>query len=124
MQIHAVSVKAEDYNRVRLALLRIASPLRLALPHLRNLCMMMDEELWLVVDESMDDLPIMAWTDFQVTGRRTLHEQIKCKLRYYHIHAGLILNQVFADVEAALAEQLASHQTDSGDKVRSLPPKS
>ena len=106
-QVSLAVVEAEHYNRVRLALSRLQSPLRLCLPSLRGLDILLDDEAWVCVDRTMEDLPVVAWTDFENTTRAGLHQPVRCQLRLFHAHAGMILNTVFADVEAILTERLA-----------------
>lgn len=49
---------AATYNRIRLALLRLGSPLRLPLTGLRTLEMVLEKDAWVCVDASLNDHPI------------------------------------------------------------------
>jgi hypothetical protein len=98
---------AEQFNRVKLGLLRLANPLRLELRHLRTLDLCLSDDHWVCVDRAMNDLPVIAWTDFRTASRRGLHEPVECRVRYYHAHAGVILKTLFADMGALLDERLA-----------------
>lgn len=109
LKVITAVVEAARYNRVRLALLRLGSPLRLALPDLRGLDMIMDERLWICVDRTLDDLPVLAWTEFETHGRRGLHEPVRCRLRFFHAHADDILEMVLDDVSLLLAERLVGN---------------
>lgn len=99
-------VAAKHYNRIRLALLRLENPLRFPLPHFRGLDMVLTGEEWVCVDRTMNDLPVLAWTDFQARGRLTLHAPIGCRLRFYHAYAGLVVGSLLQDVAVILAERL------------------
>ncbi len=84
-------VEAATFNTIRLGLLRLGSPMRMPLDDLRDLDLLLDMDLWLCVDRSLNDLPIVAWSDFQIRERDALHTPISCLLRYYHYHADLIM---------------------------------
>ena len=94
------------YNRVRIALLRLGSPLRFPLPWLRHLDMILDEETWIVVDDSLNDMPVMAWLAFHTEHRAALHTPIACKFYTYHCHAELIQPQVLESIADELASRL------------------
>jgi len=49
--------------------------------------MILEEHEWVCVDEQQNDLPILAWVEFEDKGRDALHLPIKCKLNYYHYAA-------------------------------------
>jgi hypothetical protein len=63
-----------------------------------------------VVDHDMNDIPILAWTDFQVEGRSALHEPIPCQLKTYHMHAKVILERVSEFMGQELAVRIAALQ--------------
>jgi hypothetical protein len=96
-------LNAALYNRVRVALLRLGSPLRFPLPWLRHLDMILDEETWIVVDNTLNDMPVMAWLEFQTEHRSALHIPIACRLYSYHCHADVIQPQVLE----AIADELS-----------------
>ena len=83
------TVSADVYNTIRLALCRLSPVVRMPLPGLAQIDMIIDDDSWVCVDRSMDDLPIVAWTNFSRT-ERGLHEPINCQLHYYHFCAGKI----------------------------------
>jgi hypothetical protein len=99
-------VAARHYNRVRLALARLENPLRFPLPHLRGLDMVLNDQEWVCVDRTLNDLPVLAWTDFQRQDRIALHAPIACRLRFFHAYAGLIVGTLLQDVAVILAERL------------------
>jgi hypothetical protein len=113
-------VAAKHYNRVRLALVRLENPLRFPLPHLRGLDMLLTDEEWVCVDRTLNDLPVLAWTDFQVAGRNALHAPVSCRLRFYHAYAGLIVGTLLQDVTVILAERLNKARPPLKRSVSSL----
>jgi hypothetical protein len=104
-------VAAENFNRVRLALSRLENPLRVALPGLRTLDFMLEDEVWAVVDRDLNDIPVLAWTDFE--HRSALHLPVRCILRYYHAHADVILDKALLRLDEILAARLANRLTGS-----------
>jgi len=94
------------YNQARLALLRLENPLRLKLPGLRGMDVLLDSQAWVCVDRTLYDLPVLAWTDFDHTGRNGLHKPTRCLLHYYHIHADLIGNTILETVSRELGKRL------------------
>jgi len=100
------SIAASTYNHVRLALHRIARPLRVAIPGHRGLEVILDDQVWLCVDANADDQPIMAWLEFRTQGRDNLQASVLCTLEFYHNCAGLVMGSVPDAMAAALAELL------------------
>jgi hypothetical protein len=94
------TIEAACYNRVRLALLRNGPVLRIAVPRHSGLEIMVTDQAWLCVDTTRNDQPVLAWSEFQVSGRRGLHEAVRCRLSLYHIQAGLVMGSALE----ALAE--------------------
>ncbi len=105
LKAHPALVPAERYNRVRLALRRLENPIRLQLPRLRTLDMILEDDAWIIVDRSLNDIPIAAWTHFE--SRTSLHNPIRCMLRHYHVHANAIMDSAWNSVDTLLAERLA-----------------
>ena len=106
-------IPADDYNRVRLALRRICNPLRLELQGLRCLDIILDDRHWLCVDPCAQDRPVMAWTDFQSARRSAIHTPVQCRLRLYHVHAGLVMGEVLEALGRTLHRELESVRTGS-----------
>lgn len=100
------TVDARYYNRVRLALIRLGSPLRVELPELGHAVMVLCSREWVCLDHSRDERPLMAWRDFEVSGRDALHEPIRCTLELYHTHAGMLMGSALQALDRALADQL------------------
>ena len=107
-------MEAVYYNRVRLALGRLGRPLRVPLLIHRGLDAILDDETWLCVDATRDDLPMLAWRAFAARGRESLHEPVECRLELYHCHAGLLMGPALELLDAALCARLAARS--SSDK--------
>lgn len=99
-------MRAEDYNLVHIALKRLGNPLRVELPQLRTLDLVLEKEAWIVVDRSLNDIPVVAWIDFNVSHRETLHEPVTCERRTYHTHALIIIDKVIEAMHLILGEKL------------------
>lgn len=95
-------VSARVYNQVRLALTRLQSPLRLALPDLRDLDVILQDDAWIIVDRSLHDVPVVAWTGFDNRHRNNLHRPVLCQIRLFHVSAGLILSPSLKAIETLL----------------------
>lgn len=114
------SVSAEHFNLVQIALKRLGSPIRLELPKLRTLDFLLDEETWIIVDRSLNDIPVMAWLDFE-TKDRSLHAPLACTLNTYHAHANIIRPRVIEAMTLLLGEKLAELEKDGKGSVSQLP---
>jgi hypothetical protein len=101
------SIAATCYNAIRLALRRIANPLRVELPGHLGLCVILDDHVWLCVDGSQDDLPVLAWRDFEVHDRHALQDDVRCQLHLYHMQAGLVMGSALEALEHAVVGELA-----------------
>jgi hypothetical protein len=107
-------LEAAYYNRVRLALRRLGRPLRVALPRHRGLEAILDNDAWVCVDTTRDDLPVLAWRAFGNRGRESLHEPVDCRLDLYHWHAGLIMGTALEALDTALRARLMLLSTAPG----------
>ena len=101
-------ITAQCYNRVRLGLLRLKNPLRIE-ACLRDIDIILEDKVWYSVDCSMNELPIVAWDNFQ--PRSSLHEPIRCRVSYYHAHAEKIIPTLFEAIEGYLEKQLFQQRT-------------
>ena len=99
-------IEGGRFNQVKLGLLRLGSPIRLALAGLRGMDVVVEDKAWVCVDRTLYDLPVLAWTDFETAERRAIHEPVPCRLHYYHVHADLIAETVLSTLLSALAERL------------------
>lgn len=105
LRIMQKTISAYDYNRIRLGLSREKLPWRLNLETFRCLQCVLDETAWVCYDECQDDLPILAWTEFNVSQRESLESPVSCQLRLYHTHAGLVMGPALD----ALVEAVEKH---------------
>jgi len=103
------TVAAKLYNIVRLGVLRLGSPLEFSIPELKNLELILDKETWICFDSSLNDIPVLAWTDFETGYRENLNEPIACQLLFYHIHANKIIDIVTQKIYANLDSRLHDH---------------
>lgn len=108
-------IEAVYYNRVRIALNRVNNPLRLALPNLQGLDFILEDDVWMCVDRSMNDLPILAWTDFNTRSRSSILESVPCQLRFFHSHADLVCGSVLGMAERQIEEHLAERKKLKSD---------
>lgn len=100
------NIEACHYNQLRLALRRLPGPIRLSLTGLPHIDMIIDNDSWVCVDTSLNDLPIIAWTDFDTHARQGLHAPVHCRLHYFHYKAGMLVLKVLDTTAALLAERL------------------
>ncbi len=107
-----VSLPAPLYNKVKLGLLWIDKSLVFDIHGLRNLEVILDSETWICRDISLNNIPILAWTEFNTANRVNLHEPVSCKLYTYHAHAMLIIDTLLEQVDLELTRQLP-HSPDS-----------
>ena len=96
------TVDARHYNRIRLALARVANPLRVELTQLGSLDMILGDREWLCVDRNRDDLPLMTWQDFSREDPHALHVPVRCTLHLYHIHSGMLMGRILPSLQQAL----------------------
>jgi hypothetical protein len=102
------------YNHVQVALNRLGESLRLSLPKLKTLELILQRDAWIIVDRAYNDLPVAAWTNFDVDRRDALHAPVHCQIRLFHANAGMLLKRVLEAMELLLGERLeledGSHQ--------------
>jgi hypothetical protein len=107
----AVEIGAEVYNRVRLALLRLGSPLKLGLRGMRNLRLELNEQTWLCLDRN--NRPVVVWTGFENQGRTDLKEPVRCRLRIYHSLGGMLARSLPEEIEHILDQRLRGMRQDT-----------
>lgn len=105
-------VSATHYNHVKLALKRLGNEVRLVIPRLKHLDLILQDNAWIIVDHVLNDIPIAAWTDFQIKNRDNLHEDVHCQLKLYHMNADLILDRTLEAMELLLGEELSDMLPD------------
>ncbi|MEJ2106509.1 MAG: hypothetical protein P8X48_04140 [Acidiferrobacteraceae bacterium] len=107
-------VDAAHYNRIHIALGRIGSPLRYNLPRLRGLEIVLDQRLWVVVDGTRQDLPVLAWSDFEAAAREGIDRPVSCRLRLYHAQGGIITTSALDQLSEALERDLQERGSNGG----------
>ena len=100
------TVNANYYNHVQLALKRLGNHIRFRIPRLKHLDLILQKDAWIVVDSVLNDVPIIAWTEFQTEHRENLHEPIRCELRTWHSAAAMVRNRTLEAMEMLLGELL------------------
>ncbi len=99
-------IPANHYNHVQVALKRLGEDLRFPIPKLKHLDLILQKDAWIIVDRVLNDVPVVAWTDFQIERRASLHEPIKCRIRLYHTHGAIIMQRTLEAMELILGEKL------------------
>lgn len=97
-------VNALYYNHVQTALKHLGNQIRLTIPKLKHLDLIIQKDAWIIVDKVLNDVPVVAWTSFETKGRDSLHEPIKCEIRYFHYAASMIMNRTLEAMELMLGE--------------------
>ncbi len=62
-------MEAVYFNRVQLALRRLNGRIRLPIPGLKTLDLIVQPAAWIVVDRAFNDVPVIAWSDFDTDTR-------------------------------------------------------
>ena len=116
------TVTANYYNHVQLALKRLGKHIRFQIPKLKHLDLILQKDAWVVVDRALNDVPIIAWTSFQVDHRENLHEPIRCELRTWHMAAAMVRNRTLEAMEIMLGEALEDGAS-TAEQLLQFPPK-
>ncbi|MCW8943090.1 MAG: hypothetical protein OQK93_07935 [Gammaproteobacteria bacterium] len=111
------NVDANYFNQAQTALKRIGQQIRLKIPTLNHLDLIVQQDAWIIVDRVLNDIPVVAWTDFQTEGRNNLHEPIACEIRLYHFAARMVLKTTLDAMEDILGQSLAEQDSDKPEKV-------
>jgi len=118
LSARAGKVDALYYNHVQTALKHLGNQIRLTIPKLKHLDLIIQKDAWIIVDKVLNDVPVVAWTNFETKGRDSLHEPIKCEIRYFHYAASMIMNRTLEAMELMLGEL---EQSLPGEKSNILP---
>lgn len=86
---------------------RLGDQVRFRIPGLKHLDLILQKDAWVVVDRVLNDYPIVTWTDFETKQRDSLHEPIRCHIRYFHAAATAIKVRTLEAMEMVLGEELA-----------------
>lgn len=113
-------IPANYYNHVQVALKRLGEELRFPIPKLKHLDLMLQKDAWIIVDRVLNDVPVVAWTDFQTDHRTTLHEPIKCRIRLYHAHGAIIMQRTLEAMELILGEMLDELEPHDSADIKPL----
>lgn len=115
-------LNAIHFNHVQVGLKRIHRSLRYRIPKLKHLDLILQKEAWIIVDHVLNDVPVAAWTAFQIEGRSDLYQPIKCKLQTYHAHADLILTRTLEAMEMLLGEELQELEAPESTETKKVLP--
>ena len=110
-------VKALYYNHVQKALKSLGPQIRLKIPRLKHLDLIIQKDAWIIVDTVLNDIPVVAWMNFETEQRDNLHEPIQCEIRFFHFAASMVLNRTLEAMELMLGEQLAELLSDDSTTV-------
>jgi hypothetical protein len=86
-------IPAEVWNVWRRYWMHFHRPTCFGLESLPPMSLLLDVREWVLVDSSLYDMPVVAWSNFQDAGRTTLHEVVPCTVRDYHQGAPKVRNQ-------------------------------
>jgi hypothetical protein len=114
---HTDQMDANYFNRAKTALKRAREQIRFKIPTLNHLDLIVQKDAWIVVDRVLNDMPVVAWTDFQTEGRDNLHEPIPCERRLYHFAARMIVNTTLQAMDAILSQSPVKQASEKTEKV-------
>ena len=100
------TLDARSFNRARVAQRRSNPSLRLALPRLKHLDIIIQADAWIVVDCSLSDVPVIAWTEFDRGPMNALHTPVQCQIRLFHANAAALLSIALLELRTVLDEAL------------------
>ena len=110
-------VDALYFNHVQTALKHLGDQIRLKIPKLKHLDLILQKDAWIIVDTVLNDIPVVAWMNFETEHRDNLHEPIQCEIRFFHFAASMVLNRTLEAMELMLGEQLAELLPDDSTTV-------
>lgn len=108
LDTYASRIPAPVWNVWRLTLLRHpkVAQRRFDLPGLEPFQAILEERLWVCIDPTLGDAPIIAWQHFAATGRCDLSAPVSCTVLQYHFGASryraYILEAIGAELEGRL----------------------
>jgi hypothetical protein len=71
--------------------------------------MLLDRRVWVGLAMWQQDLPLLAWTEFEHRERTALHEPVRCSLHLYHFQAGLVMGVALDNLDRLLYQRLAKY---------------
>jgi hypothetical protein len=116
----ASTIDALYYNHVQTALKQLGKQIRLSIPKLKHLDLILQRDAWVIVDNSLNDIPVAAWASFEVENRDSLHEPIQCEVRFFHYAASMILDRTLEAMELMLGELLEKETTEEKHSILSF----
>lgn len=111
------SLSLARFHRLRLYLLRTDEPRVLDLRGLRSLGMVVEQDAWICIDRTMNDLPVIAWTRFRRPASLAPNAEVFCDLHFYHSHASLIVAGVLEKAEAEALRRLPRPTAGRADVI-------
>ncbi len=117
------SLDALHFNHVTSSLKRAGGNIRLELPRLRTLDLILQPDAWIVVDHAYNDIPVVAWCEFQVEGRNNIHLPIPCTVKLFHAHGEIIMARSIEAMELLLGEHFDPDPGNSERQILPLKPK-
>lgn len=112
IRVMAKTIPADVYNHIRIAHLRMGSPLEFELARHRGLQFLIYPDLWHCLDTFSGNQTIMVWQSFVTNVRAALHEPVVCELSLYHKSAGLVMGSVLDELSDIIASRLQKQATD------------
>lgn len=106
-------LEAELYNLWRRARLHLPLPIRFDVPGHAGAEMIIEEHEWVCVNGLQNDLPILAWVEFEDEHRDALHLPVPCKLNYYHFAASRLRAAALEAARETLDELLHPKRGES-----------
>lgn len=114
LKVQPRELAKEDYNAIRLGILRLGNPLTLDIDDIRGLQCFLGDEAWIFIDPYINEMPLLAWTNFM--PRESINAPITCELRLYHMHAGLLISKSLdalqSTIHALLREKYGESSND------------
>ena len=107
LEEYAHRVPAQAYNLWRRCWSRRRAGLRFDLQGLPPMALDLEERLWVIVDTSLNDMPILAWSDFR-DADRALHEAVPCTVTHFHFGASTLRDRAIERLAQRLERELGS----------------
>lgn len=79
------------------------------LPGLKSMRFIVSDRFWVVADSANYYVPVLAWVNFDVAGRTSLHEPVACSINYYHFAASAIRGKSLELLRNMFEQELAAN---------------
>ena len=103
-------IDAKIFNLWRRYRQRSHSAQRFRLAGLKSLRFIAADTYWVVADSANYDAPVIAWIEFDIAGRSSLHEPVPCKINYYHFAASAVRAKALDLMNRTFEEALQTGQ--------------